>query len=111
MEFYKINAKNYEMNVVFNGGKYVFFNGYCGIAAIAERTTPDEKIASGEESFVILYGNEHLIGGSIGEQSIVPYVKKLVNKCESQYIKTEVKYELKKVDLSKWYATIEVKER
>lgn len=104
MEFYKINARGYELNVVFVGGKYVFFNAWCGIAAIAERTTPYEKIASGEESFNIKYGNDNLVGGSMGYRGIIPVVKRLVNKAESRYIQTKVTYTEERVALDKYTA-------
>ena len=111
MEFYKINARNYELNVVFNGKMYIFFNGWCGIAAIAERTTPADKIASGEENFNIKYGNEHLTGGSLGYGAILPHVKKFVNKCENKFLQKNVTYTEEYCDLSKWYATIDVQKR
>lgn len=111
MKFYKVNARNYELNVVFNGKMYIFFNGWCGIAAIAERTTPADKIASGEEIFNIKYGNEHLTGGSLGYGAILPLVKRLINKCESKFLPTNVTYTEERCDLSKWYAEIEVKQR
>lgn len=110
MEFYKANVRNYEMNVVFNGSMYIFFNSYCGIAAVAERTTPNDKIASGEQSFKIKYGNEHLIGGSLGDGAIVPFVKSFVSKHENKYIKKQVEYTEERCDLSKWYATIDIHE-
>ena len=108
MEFYKINAKNYELNVVFNGMSYVFFNSWCGIAAVANRTTPANKISSGTESFEIIYGNEHLIGGSLGYGAILPYVKKLINKQESKYIQIKVEYTEKRDKLEKYTAKIEI---
>ena len=111
MEFYKTTAKNHEINVVFNGGKYIFFNSFCGIAAVAERTTVDSKIGSGEESFNIKYGNRHLVGGSIGYGGIVPFVKRFVTKAENKYIKVQVSYTEEKCDLADWYSTIEIHKR
>lgn len=108
MEFYKTTCRNYTINVVFNGEMYIFFNGYCGIAAIAERTTPGDKIASGEEYFNIKYGNRHLLGGSIGNGGIVPFVKRFVTKCEKKYIEVNVTYTEEKCDLADWYSTIEI---
>lgn len=111
MEFYKTNARNYEINVVFNGKMYIFFNSYCGIAAVAERTTPNDKIASGEESFNIKFGNRHLDGGSIGFGAIVPFVKRFVTKCENKYTKVCVSYTEEKCDLADLYSTIEIHKR
>ena len=108
MEFYKTNARGHEMNVVFNGKMYIFFNAWCGIAAVAERTTPNGKIASGEESFNIKFGNRHLNGGSIGFGAIVPFVKRFVTKCENKYIKVNLTYTEEKCDLADWYSTIEI---
>lgn len=108
MEFGKINAKNYELNVVFTGKQYVFFNSYCGVAAVATR-----KGYSKEESktFIIQYGNEHLVGGSIGYRAIIPYVKRYINKQESQFIPVTCNYEEVEAPLEKAYVTLEVKFR
>lgn len=108
MEFYKINVRNHEMNVVFNGKMYIFFNSYCGIAAVAERITPNDKIASGQELFNIKYGNRHLLGGSLGNGGVVPFVKRFVTKCENKYIKVNVTYTEEKCDLADFYTTIEI---
>lgn len=110
MEFYNVKSNCYEFNVVFTGRQYVFFNSWCGIAAIAERTTPSDKIGSGEESFTIKYGNNALVGGSMGYQGIVPVVKRLVNKCENKYVPMKVEYTLEECELDKYYATIEIKQ-
>ena len=87
---------------------YIFFNSYCGIAAVAERITPNDKIASGQESFNIKYGNRHLLGGGIGQGGIVPFVKRFVTKCENKYMKVQVSYTEEKCDLADWYSTIEI---
>ena len=111
MEFYTTKRNGYEFNVVFNGGKYVFFNSYCGIAAVAERTTTPEEVGTGNESFNIKYGNDHLVGGSMGYDAILPVVKRIVNAAENKYISKKIKYTTERVDLSRWYATINVCER
>lgn len=108
MEFFTTKKRNYEFNVIFTGSQYVFFNGWCGIAAVAERTTPVEQIASGKESFTIYYGNEHLIGGSMGYGAIIPVVKKIVNAGENKYVETKVNYTEVRADLSRWSATLNI---
>ena len=111
MEFYTTKKNGYEFNVVFNGQKYVFFNNWCGIAAIAERTTPSEKIGTNNETFIIKYGNEHLVGGSMGYTAIIPVVKRVVNAAENKYISKKIIYKEERVDLSRWTAKIEVLDR
>jgi hypothetical protein len=108
MKFYNTKKNGYEFNVIFTGDKYVFFNGWCGIAAVAERTTPAGQIASGHECFTIYYGNEHLVGGSMGYKAIIPVVKRIVNKAESRYISKKIQYTEERADLSRWTARINV---
>ena len=111
MEFYNTKKNGYEFNVIFTGDKYIFFNGWCGIAAVAERTTPAGQIASGHECFTIYYGNEHLVGGSMGYKAIIPVVKRVVNSGENKYIPTKVEYTEERDDLSRWAATINIIKR
>ena len=108
MEFYNTKRNGYEFNVIFNDGTYVFFNGWCGIAAVAERTTTADQVGTGDESFTIYYGNEHLVGGSMGYKAIIPVVKRIVNKAESRYISKKIQYTEERADLNRWTARINV---
>ena len=107
MEFSTIKPCGYVLHVVFNGGKYIFFNDYCGIAAIAERQQP---IADKWEHFVIKYGNDHLVGGSLGGKSIGTAVRRHITKAERKYVKKVVKFTYEYQPLETFYATIEVKQ-
>lgn len=99
MEF--IRTKNYgtEMNVVFTGDKYTFFDGFHGLVAIATRESePGDMNAlfSVEHTDVI---NEALI-------------KRIINKCESRYIDINVSYTFKLFGKSQnlpYYADVDIK--
>lgn len=99
MEF--IRTKNYgtEMNVVFTGDKYTFFDGFHGLVAIATRNSdPGDKnvLFSVEHTYVI---NESLI-------------KRIINKNENRYIDVIVSYTFKlsgKRQSLPYYADIDIK--
>ena len=95
MEFYKINPRGYSCNVVFNGGFYFFFSDYAGLFAIAERdyNNYQRDSAAKEAHFKLIYGNSHLIGGSLGGSLAASVARAFVKKCEQKYIATKVVFD------------------
>lgn len=109
MEIGKIKARNYEFNVVFTGGEYVFFNNWCGIAAVATRKGYDGRDI---DTFVVTLGNDHLIGGSFGsDDAMLSVVKRYVNKNEAKYIDRDIVYEVEHKALHNAYVTMSVNYR
>lgn len=105
MEFGKIKSRGYEFNVIFTGGEYVFYNDYCGIAAVAKRVDYNMNI----HKFIVTLGNEHLKGGSFGgDDTMLSVVKKYVNKNECRYIEVHPKYEIEHKALQNAYVTMQV---
>lgn len=92
MEFYKINPRGYSCNVVFNGGFYFFFSDYAGLFAIAERdyNNYQRDCAAKEAHFKLIYGNSHLICGSLGYSQAASVAKAFIRKCEQKYVSTKV---------------------
>lgn len=92
MEFFKINPRGYSCNVVFNGGFYFFFSDYAGLFAIAERDYCEHS-AKKEAHFKLIYGNSHLIGGSLGYSQAASVAKAFIRKCEQKYVATTVVFD------------------
>lgn len=80
MEISVLKSKGYTFSVIFTGSHYYFISSWCGVAAVAVRNGQSDN-------FTIYYGNEHLLGGSFGSGSILPLVKRFINKSENKYIK------------------------
>ena len=96
MEFYKTKICGWDVWVTFTGTSYYFFNRWYGWLAIADRTTPADKINTGYESFRLTTGNHR----TDRQYEIKSAAKRFIRKCERKYIaKTKVDFEEVHYDL------------
>ena len=106
MEFYKTKLFGGEVNVLFTGPNYFFFNGFYGVICIAERV--DEVELSNpcsqvwKSKFVLYSGHRN---GNIEKESFA-MAKKIIEKYDQRYVKKTFEYEEKVVDLSKCLVTV-----
>ena len=105
MEFSHIHPHGYSVHVIFNGSNYFFYSDWCGLIAIAERATPIEE--RNKEVFNLVYGNEHLSGGSLGGSVLESIAKRFISKAENKYITKKCEYNVTRADLSNHYLKIE----
>lgn len=105
MEFFKINKQGTEVNIIFNGGEYIFHNRFYGLLAVATRDETEhaiEKLGKGEEtSFTIKVGNENAVGSTrFNDTSVLSMVRRFVTRQETRYIKEMiVRYKVEKYPL------------
>lgn len=104
MEISVINARGYQINVIFTGSHYYFHSSYAGVVAIAER----KGYASDEErdTFILRAGNEHLSGGSLGGSVMFSVAEKFIRKSECKYTERAVAFERIPFDGSKHYLSV-----
>lgn len=102
MEFYKTKLWDGEVNVLFTGPNYFFFNGFYGVICIAERVdevelsnTSDAK--EWKSKFVLYAGSRH---GDI-ERECFDLAKRIIKKYDQKYVKKTFDFEERVVDLSK----------
>jgi len=104
MEFYNFTVSGHKVNVIYNGGIYVFHNAYSGLLCVAKR------IENGE-SFDVTIGNRHSIGGSLTESRVKAAVTRFICKCENMYVEKDVTFNYTFRDLADDYLTIVHHER
>lgn len=85
------------MHCLFTGFQYVFHNNFWGVLAVADRDETNEK------AFTVRYGNENVVGSSLGGDVCALLAERFINKNESRYISREISFERKSEDLRKWY--------
>ena len=95
MEITKTTFRGYAITVIFVGNAYFFHSDYAGTIAIARRVwdTYNEDNDNKVSRFTLEYGNDHLIGGSLGYRGAVPAIKRFISKSESKYIPHTVIYD------------------
>lgn len=109
MEIYKIKRGGCEVNVIFTGEQYIFHNSFYGILAVATRKGYEENAI---DTFILEYGNENTLGGSLGGSVCETMAKRFVKECESRYVKRDTKFSVIKVDVNtKYYILVQAKER
>ena len=100
MEFYSLSISGHKVNVIFNGGIYVFHNTYGGLVCIANR----DFLKSNH--FEVITGNRHFVGGSLTENRVKTAVCKFIRKCETRFIDQEITFDFVSHDLANDYITI-----
>lgn len=85
------------MHCLFTGSQYVFQNNYWGVLAVADRHEEDS------DKFTVRYGNENLVGCSLGGDVCALLAERFIKKSEQRYLQKVVTFERKKEDLRRWY--------
>lgn len=112
MEIMKINPRGYACTVIFTGSHYYFMSDFCGLIAIAERVNVRENIGSGKQDFTLIYGNEHLSGGSLGGVVAAEIARAFIRKQENKYVSTKVTFVSEQwQDLDKKYLSVQALDR
>lgn len=91
MEITTINARAYQINVIFTGSHYFFHSPFAGVVAVAERKgyrTDEER-----DTFVLRAGNRHLVGGSLGGSVMFSVAEKFIRKNENKYVEHVVNFD------------------
>lgn len=90
MELSKIKIAGCESDMIFTGGKYIFYNDWYGVVGLATR-----KGYNGEDkhSFVIKAGTKNTVGGRVNRSSIITAMKRYISKSENKYIKHDTIFE------------------
>lgn len=100
MEFYSLSINGHKVNVIFNGGIYIFHNSYGGLVCVADRDVLNN------DHFQVTTGNRHFIGGSLTENRVKSAVCRFIRKCESKYMEKEITFSFVSRDLANDYVTI-----
>ena len=109
MEITKINPRGYSSTVIFTGTAYYFISDYCGLFAVAERVNIRENIGTEKQDFALVYGSEHLNGGSLGGSQAASVAKAFIRKAEQRYLPQTVNFISEKYeDLSRKAVKISV---
>ena len=97
MEFKNITIAGCSVMAIFCGTKYVFYNDYAGVVAVAYR---DPACNYNEtQRFVLHVGNEHCLGGSLANSTVIGACKAYINKSERRNLDREVEFEIKETKL------------
>ena len=94
---------------IFTGKQYIFTNEFYGILAVANRKGfgKDE-----ENSFTLEYGNEHILGSSLGDSVVCGLAKRFITKFENKYVTRNITFDVVEVDVNdKYYIECGTKER
>lgn len=83
MEITKIKIAGCEVNMIFTGGKYIFWSDWFGVIGLATRKGYDEP---DRHTFTIKAGTENTVGGSVNRSSIITAMKRYISKSENKYI-------------------------
>ena len=82
MEITKIKIAGCEADMIFTGGKYIFWSDWFGVVGLATRKGYDEP---DNHTFVIKAGTENTVGGSVNRSSIVTAMKRHITKSANKY--------------------------
>ena len=97
MEFKSIKIAGHDIMAIFCGTKYVFYSDWTGVVAVAYR---DPAYAYNEtQRFVLHVGNEHCLGGSLTNSTVIRACKAYINKSERRNLDREVEFEIKEAKL------------
>lgn len=105
MEFFKTKLFGGEVNVLFTGKNYFFFNGFYGVICIAER---DEKVslsnANGvwHDKFTLYSGHRD---GDIEKESFA-LAKEIIMKYDQRFVKKTFEFEEVVTDLNKCLVSV-----
>ena len=91
MEISVINSRGYQINVIFTGSHYFFHSPYAGVVAVAERKGYETE--QDRDTFVLMAGNRHLIGGSLGGSVMFSVAEKFIRKNENKYVEHVTHFE------------------
>ena len=100
MEFFNFSISGHKVNVIFNGGIYIFHNSYGGLVCVADRDIMNN------DHFQITTGNRHFVGGSLTENRVKNAVCRFIRKTESKYTDKEITFSFVARDLANDYVTI-----
>ena len=97
MEFKSIKIAGHNIMAIFCGTKYVFYDDWAGVVAVAYR---DQACRYDEmQRFVLHVGNEHYLGSSLTNSTIIKACKAYINKSEKRNIDREVEFEIEETKL------------
>lgn len=106
MEITRIKRHGIEINVLFTGCQYIFYNTFYGILAVADRKSLQE-----DNYFTIYYGNRNTIGGSLGGDTCLVIAKQFIKKNENKYINRELVFDIIKEDVGFYILKVEAIKR
>ena len=92
MEIKKIKIAGCEVNMIFTGGQYIFYNDWDGVIGVATRKG-FYAYSEDRHTFDIKAGTENTVGGSINRSSIITAMKRLITKSENKYKKHDTIFE------------------
>ena len=75
--------------------QYIFHNAYFGLLAVAERVEGRTEETNNVVRFVLSVDNYRTLGSSLNINTIIPAVKRYINKSENKYIPTVVEYDVR----------------
>lgn len=84
MEITTIKARAYQINVIFTGSHYFFHSPFAGVVAVAVRKGYETE--EDRNTFDIMAGNRHLVGGSLGGSVMYSVAEKFIRKNENKYV-------------------------
>lgn len=102
-----IKARAYEINVIFTGSHYYFHSSFAGVVAVAERKgykTDEER-----DTFILMAGNRHLVGGSLGGSTMFSVAEKFIRKNENKYVEHVTNFERVEFDGADYFINVEAK--
>ena len=100
MEIYKTTRNNCEVNIIFTGAQYIFWNGFFGLLAVADRKGCREDECN---HFIVRYGNKNALGSSFGGDYCLSMAKSFIKKNESKYIEANTTFEAVKEEIDDLY--------
>ena len=100
MEIFKITRNNCEVNVIFTGAQYIFWNGFFGLLAVADRKGYWDGACN---HFIVRYGNKNALGSSFGGDYCLSMAKSFIRKNESKHIKVNTTFEAVKEEIDDLY--------
>ena len=107
MEISKISVFGHQIDVIFTGKHYAFYNRYCGFVALAERVDRPYIPGDRTEEFTVKYGNHHCIGCQLSNDRILSAVKRFIRKEETAHSVTTVNFYEFSEDLANAYFTMD----
>lgn len=90
MKFSNIRIAGREVNVIFTGKNYFFFNDFYGVIGIAERYSYNSE--EDRRKFTIMAGTVDTVGGSINRCVIITAMKRFISKEESEALPHKTEY-------------------
>lgn len=108
MEFYKTKLWDSEVNVLFTGPNYFFFQGFYGLICIAERV--DEVELSNTSDNTENWKSKFVLYSGRADANIAAecfeLAKRIIRKYDQKYVKKTFEFEEKVVDLRKCHVKV-----